>query len=238
MIDVDRAGSASHPEPQGGWHAAGPNAKLFGIGLSRTGTTSLHVAAVLMGMSAVHYPLCYRDLALYWLNGDFRPTHTAPFRCYTDLPTPCFFRELDRSHPGSKFVLTLRDESEWVDSIQRQHARPQAPSPRAALRQRIRAVCYGDVGLDRARYLDVYRRHHDSVREYFARRLGSLLVLDITRDSDAWNRLAGFLGKEVAPRPFPHLRDPDLGNLSWVLDAELPAKSDRLRRLADTGREA
>jgi len=233
MIDSDGAERTNRPIPPGSWYAGRQDAKLFGLGLSRTGTTSLHAAAVLMGMSAVHYPLCYRGLALHWLDGDFSPTRTAPFRCYTDLPTPCFFRELDRSHPGSKFVLTVRDEADWVDSVQRLYARPQRPSARASLRHRIRAACYGSVEFDRARYLDVYRRHEDSVRMYFTGRPDALLILDVTSDSNAWDLVAGFLGADVATRPFPHLRNPDLGSLSWILDAELPAKSERIRALVE-----
>ena len=235
MIGGDRTGPSGGPIPAGRARVVRHEGKLFGLGLSRTGTTSLHAAAVLMGLSAIHYPLCYRNLALHWLDGDFSPAHTALFRCYTDLPTPCFFRELDRSHPGSKFVLTVRDEAAWLDSVERLHARPQRPSPRATLRQRIRERCYGGVAFDRARYLEIYRRHDDAVRAHFAARPDALLVLDLARDADPWQRLAAFLGIAAAPRRFPHLTDPDLGTLSWVLESERPAKADRMRKLVGQG---
>jgi hypothetical protein len=207
--------------------------KIFGLGLSRTGTTSLHAAAVLLGFSAVHYPLCYRNLARHWLDGDFSPKHMAPFRCYSDLPTPTFFRELDRSHPGSKFVLTLRDPGSWADSVERQFARPLPPSPKNPLRYRIRALCYGNIGFDRSRFLDVYRRHEDAVRAHFAARPQALLVLDLARDPDAWQGLAGFLGVAAPARAFPHLRVPDLGNLSWVTESELAIKGARMQTLVE-----
>jgi type IV secretory pathway VirB3-like protein len=38
--------------------------KIFGIGLSRTGTTSLHVALVLLGQASIHYPI---NIAMPWL---------------------------------------------------------------------------------------------------------------------------------------------------------------------------
>lgn len=205
--------------------------KIFGLGLSRTGTTSLHAALVLMGLSAVHYPLSYRNLARHWMDGDFSPAHTAPFRCYSDLPTPIFFRDLDRSHPGSKFVLTLRDEDAWADSIERQYARPLPPSPKNPIRHRMRELAYGSIGFDRTRYLDAYRRHHDNIRDHFAAEPDRLLVLDLSRDADAWQRLARFLGLSVPARSFPHLRVPDLGNLSWVTADELPQKSARMATL-------
>lgn len=205
--------------------------KVFGLGLSRTGTTSLHAALVLMGLSAVHYPLSYRNLATHWLDGDFSPVHTAPFRCYSDLPTPIFFRELDRSNPASKFVLTLRDEVAWADSIERQYARPLPPSPKNPIRHRMRELAYGSIEFDRSRYLDAYRRHHDNVRDHFAAQPDRLLVLDLSRDTDAWQRLAKFLDRPATARAFPHLQVPDLGNLSWVTEDELPEKSARMKTL-------
>lgn len=205
--------------------------KVFGLGLSRTGTPSLHAALVLMGLSAIHYPLSYRNLALHWLDGDFSPAHTEPFRCYSDLPTPCFFRELDDSHPGSKFVLTVRDAAAWAGSIERQYARPLPPSPKNPIRHRMRALAYGGIEFERGRYLDAYRRHNDFVRDYFAARPDALLVLDLSRDADAWQRLAGFLDRPVPPRAFPHLRVPDLGTLSLVTQDELPEKQARMKKL-------
>lgn len=233
MIGSDRTGPSGGSIPAGRATAARHEGKLFGLGLSRTGTTSLHAAAVLMGLSAVHYPLCYRNLALHWLDGDFSPTRTGLFRCYTDLPTPCFFRELDRSHPGSKFVLTRRDETAWLESVERLHARPQRPSPKTPLRQRIRERCYGGLEFDRVRYLDIYRRHDESVRAHFVARPDALLVLDVARDADPWQRLADFLGIAAATRRFPHLMNPDLGSLSWVLDSERTTKAERMRKLVD-----
>lgn len=207
--------------------------KVFGLGLSRTGTTSLHASLVLMGLSSVHYPLSYRNLARHWLDGDFSPVHTAPFQCYSDLPTPVFFRELDKSHPGSKFVLTSRDADAWADSIERQYARPLPPSPKNPIRHRMRELAYGSVAFDRGRYLDAYRRHNDGVRDYFTARPDALLVLDLSRDADAWEQLADFLDREASARAFPHLRVPDLGNLSWVTQDELPEKSARMRKLIE-----
>lgn len=205
--------------------------KVFGLGLSRTGTTSLHAALVLMGLSSVHYPLSYRNVARHWLDGDFSPAHTAPFRCYSDLPTPSFFRELDQSHPGSKFVLTVRDADAWADSIERQYARPLPPSPKNPLRHRMRELAYGSIEFERTPYLEAYRRHNDAVRDYFAARSNALLVLDLARDAGAWQRLADFLDRPAPTNSFPHLRVPDLGDLSWVTGGELPEKSERMRRL-------
>jgi hypothetical protein len=205
--------------------------KVFGLCLSRTGTTSLHAALVLMGLGSVHYPLCYRNLARHWLAADFSQAHTAPFRCYSDLPTPVYFRELDESHPGSKFVLTLRDSDAWADSIERQYARPLPPSPKNPIRHRMRELAYGSATFGRDRYLDAYRRHNDTVRDHFAARPDALLELDLSRDADAWAQLAGFLARPATQRPFPHLRVPDLGDLSWVTQEELPEKQARMTKL-------
>src|SRR5690242_14275153 len=150
------------------------DSKVFGLGLSRTGTTSLHAAAVILGFPAVHYPL---GLASRWMGADFSPDAMGPFSAYTDLPVPVYFREFDRACPNSRFILTLRDPARWIDSVERYFgSRPS--SEQTLQRDILRLLCYGVSNFHRQRFLDVYHRHTDQVTDYFCDRPADLLVFD------------------------------------------------------------
>src|SRR5437667_405805 len=87
------------------------NAKIFGLGLSKTGTTSLANALQILGyrtkdnMGVVKYAtddLSSVDLEVVDAND-----------ALTDTPIPSFYRALDARYPGSKFILTVRDSEGW-----------------------------------------------------------------------------------------------------------------------------
>ena len=52
--------------------------------------------------------MCIRD----------RPT-LERFYAASDLPIPQLFLKLDSAYPGSKFILTIRDEGRWLESVKR-----------------------------------------------------------------------------------------------------------------------
>jgi hypothetical protein len=90
--------------------------KVFCLGLSRTGTSSLHAAALILRIPAIHYPI---ELTPRWFNGDFSRAATEPYQLISDLPTPLFFEEFDVAHPGAKFILTYRNVDRWLDSVEK-----------------------------------------------------------------------------------------------------------------------
>lgn len=80
--------------------------KIFGIGLSKTGTTSLAHALEILGYRTKDYPGLSRYRA-----GDLSSVDLAVVDAYdalTDTPIPSFYRELDQRYPGAKFILTVR----------------------------------------------------------------------------------------------------------------------------------
>ena len=75
-----------------------PQRKILGIGLSRTGTTSLHLAMGMLGYRSIHCPRLDRL-------GEILEHYQAA----VDTPIACSFRELDLCYPDSLFILTIRD---------------------------------------------------------------------------------------------------------------------------------
>ncbi|GIX30000.1 MAG: hypothetical protein KatS3mg124_0472 [Porticoccaceae bacterium] len=202
--------------------------KIFVLGLSRTGTTSLHVALALMGFASVHYPAA---AARRWLAGNFRAGLLADFDACLDLPTPLYYPQLDAVYPGSRFILLERDEDAWLDSVRRQWAAASPPGPRTQLRDVIRIAVYGVDRFNASRLRHVFRTHRRNVLEYFRGRR-DLLVLDVTQ-GDPWAALCGFLERE---RPadceaFPRLRSPYIGPLAAVRREELSEKRAKLLAL-------
>lgn len=164
--------------------------KIFGIGLSRTGTTSLTQALRILGYSAVHLPISIQQIL----------DHDAA----TDTSIAMGFEFLDLMFPGSKFIYTIRDFDAWSESMRKFFS----THPMTADGQKIRRALYGGGGFhrDAAELKKIQENFKGRVERYFESR--SLLALNICvpgSDEEKWDRLCYFLGRSVPDVPFPHL---------------------------------
>lgn len=176
--------------------------KVFGIGLSRTGTKSLTAALRTLGYHVVHYPkdaVTAREVL-----------HGLPYsllaRCdgLTDIHAAVCFRDLDARFPRSRFILTTRDKDAWLGSCERHFARvrPETyPPPIGDMMLALRLRMYGVDHFDAGTFSLAYDRHHDQVRGHFKER-ADLLELDIP-GGDGWNKLCAYLGHPITARRFP-----------------------------------
>lgn len=186
----------------------GERPKVFGIGLSRTGTRSLTAALHVLGIDTVHYPTDADTLEAL-RRGDGRFRLLEHYDGITDITTVPVFRELDRLHPGAKFVLTVREEASWLRSCKRLWAEgcgrgdDQTASARRELRSLLGHAVYGTEEFDAGRFARAHREHVARVKRHFEGRPESLLVLDIAA-GEGWERIAPFLGLEPPTQPFPH----------------------------------
>ena len=201
--------------------------KFFGIGLSRTGTTSFHVAMALLGKSSIHY---HQSSALRWIRGDFEPNTTDGFDVISDIPTCTFFKQLDATHPGSKFVLTTRTLDGWLSSMEEHYERSIERSADTFSRDLIRVAVYGIDCFHKARMTDVFKRHHDDVLSYFDGRPGDLMTFDVN-EPDPWAQLCAFTQTERPSFNYPKLSTPQIGTLSVIRSGDLQRKMDTLRQL-------
>ena len=183
--------------------------KVFGIGLSKTGTTSLTKALNILGVKSIHYPwdeTTYAELR----RGEYRLSLLRDYDGVTDTPVAPFFAQLDRAWPDSKFILTIRDKPSWLRSAeshwkgykQGRHA----GNPRfAEFADFISACVYGCVEFNAERFSYAYDTHVELVTRYFENRPDDLLVLDICGGAQRWDALATFLGRDhPGDLPFPH----------------------------------
>jgi hypothetical protein len=188
--------------------------KVFGLGLSRTGTTSLNRALQLLDLRVYHwrFPLSGNLLMLedaYLCDG------------ITDINAAFMMEPLFHMFPNARFVYTTRPVDQWVAAVSHHY---NAASPKQ-LAQRLSwdavtpsPVVYGGerncllyhaihhglyTGHDS--WEDAYRNHEERVRRCFSGAEERLLVLDLFDGEASWEALCHFLGKQAPlDTPFPH----------------------------------
>ena len=85
--------------------------RIFGVGMHKTATKSLAAAARILGFDGVHWPsVAWVRQAYDQIKGNGASALIDGVYCAMDLPVTLFWRELDAAYPGSKFILTVRDE--------------------------------------------------------------------------------------------------------------------------------
>lgn len=181
--------------------------KVFGIGLSKTGTTSLTSALEILEYRTAHWanPLTYellsdRDVVL--------------FDALTDTPISYQFERLDEVFPNSKFVYTTRPIDEWARSFDKHMARDLDVKDFAAFTDMVRGeapVRYGqvyrdihnDLYCDHGNTIDAYKNYDARVRDYFSGpRSDRLMEFDVFA-GDGFEKLCEYLGKPIPETPFP-----------------------------------
>jgi hypothetical protein len=164
-----------------------PNCKIFGIGLSRTGTSSLTSALRKLGYSAIHCPSSMESI----LHND----------AATDTPIALTYKSLDFFFPGSKFILTDRKPEDWLISCEKFFSAN--PRKQGSFLYRVRNAVYGRMDFNAVALCQTRERHISDVSTYFASRPDDLLVLRIC-DGEGWEKLCPFLGKTCPTINFPH----------------------------------
>jgi hypothetical protein len=180
--------------------------RVFGIGLHKTGTTSLAKALTQLGYRCAHWPSAHWAKAVWEeFQADQRSLTLEKTPAATDLPLALLFRELDDAYPGSKFVLTTRDEGDWLRSVER-HFSPDnrfwGTWKTDPFSHRLHTLLYGRKKFDKEVFLARYRQHTIEVREHFRRRSADLLEFNLSGGA-GWHELCGFLWAEIPDVPYP-----------------------------------
>jgi 3'-phosphoadenosine 5'-phosphosulfate (PAPS) 3'-phosphatase len=212
------------------------HSKIFGIGLSKTGTTSLANALQILGyrtkdnMGVVKYAA--GDLS----SVDLDVVDT--FEALTDTPIPSFYRELDARYPDSKFILTVRDSDGWLKSCKKQFTERFAQIQSEAHKQLFMDL-YGTDIFDEERFASGLDRFIAGVRDYFKNRPRDLLIIDVAA-GEGWDKLCPFLGRAVPDVPFPKA---NVTRVRWmaideVIAVATEAAQELIRRYDSHGQEA
>lgn len=172
--------------------------KIFGIGMGRTGTSSLCRAFVLLGFKAVHYPTPeqFERIEEYQFANDF--------------PITTRYKELDKKFPNSKFIYTVRDMDDWIASTEKLYNERKAKKYKCPWVKDVSEMLGFNVDdysieFDKKveKYKQAYLKHDLDVKNYFIDRPDDLLILNIFNEN-SWEKLARFIGLSKTPKiPFP-----------------------------------
>ena len=176
---------------------------VFGIGLSKTGTTSLNDALKILGFRAEHLPPSTRVDAQGKIILDW-PWWLSKSNAATDLSIAAVFEELRALFPNARFIYTPRDLDKWLDSCRR-HFTHELAARRVAQKNfhlmELSQAFYGSFLYDEDLYRAAYERHDQAVRTAFS---GDPAFLEYNLISSAdWAPLCEFLDLPVPDLPFP-----------------------------------
>jgi len=184
------------------FRARKPRPKVFGLGLSRTGTTSLNRALRGLGYNVHGY-----DAALLeaWRAGDRDALFaiTDAFDAFEDWPYPLAHAELmDRYGDTARYILTVRSApATWLASYIAHADRKGTAS------ERYRELAYGyphPRGFE-AEHLAFYEAHNRAVHAAVAERgLQACFAELCWEKGDGWREICALTGQSVPRAPFPH----------------------------------
>jgi hypothetical protein len=203
--------------------------KVFCIGHNKTGTTSLEKALRDLGYKVGNQATA--ELLIHdYAKRNFRPIveYCRTAEAFQDIPfsLPYTYQILDYAFPGSKFILSVRDnEDEWYRSLIRFHQK------RLGLRGKptkedLQHDPYRYIGFiwDATRIIfetpeddpfherimkEYYFRHNADVIRYFRCR-DNLLVINL-KENDGYKRFCAFLDVEPVYNDFPWLNRTGFG---------------------------
>jgi Sulfotransferase domain len=197
--------------------------KIFCIGRNKTGTTSLKRAFKDLGFSVGYQRKAETLYDCFYFQGEFKPIidYCLTAQVFQDVPFSCpeTYKHLDTAYPGSKFILSVRDDGEqWYRSITRFHAKKFGKEGRLPTVEDLKNAIYVRKGFpyntvrlhgttDNAPYhkeilIAHYERHNREVMAYFKDRPDDLLVINLA-EPGSYKQFVKFLGVNSPYDRFP-----------------------------------
>lgn len=174
--------------------------KIFGVGLNKTGTTSITKAFDVLGFKTLHND---KKISNAYKTGELKElidkydflcdgfwfTHTLQF--------------LSENYPNAIFLWTKRPMEDWIISrtIHDLHAR----------------VCW-PIGrnrhIDTKKYEEIFRQHVNDIHTYLIEKERN--VFDIVVSKLTWKKLCGIVNKPIPQEDFPH-ENPSNNKLKQII---------------------
>jgi Sulfotransferase domain len=187
--------------------------KVFGLGLNKTGTTTLGRCLKRLGFDHLS---CRRDLLIAYRENRIADVFFVvdKYESFEDWPYPLMYRELfDRYGSDAKFILTTRSSSSaWLDSL-KHHSLGTHPDNHC----RLLAYGYNYPHGYENEHVEFYNAHNRAVREFFRNRNASSQLVELCWESgQGWRELCEFLGLEPPADDFPHAnKRSEVSNREW-----------------------
>jgi hypothetical protein len=195
------------------------NKKVFCIGLSRTGTTSLAHALNNIGISTIHYSLeafvqidkidetQFLDIKLelsmlqkWSLKKEIKAKNVRriegilnSYEGFADLPFPMLYKILSDKYPDAYFIYTYRDKSSWLKSMEWLYDDAAVIWQHGHLDNAIMQWAYGTSVYKELILSEAYENHHINVNKFFEG-ADNFLSVKIDDGELTYDRLTRFLG--------------------------------------------
>ncbi len=197
--------------------------KYFCIGANKTGTTSLKVAFETLGYVVGDQHRAEIITGKHYFDSNFLPIidYCKTAQAFQDVPFsyPETYKHLDKAYPGSKFILTIRDDPEqWYRSITRFHAKRFGKNGRIPTAEDLKSAQYvwpgfmynlvrlygttDDNPYNKEVLIAHYERQNQEVKKYFKDRPDDLLVINVA-EKGAYRKFVDFLGVDSPYDDFP-----------------------------------
>lgn len=153
---------------------------IFGIGMNKTGTSSLTAALCVLGYPCLHNADMVKREAKRNRKARRPPLFglTDHYTAFCDSPINYMFKELDARYPSSRFIFTLRDMADWV---------------------RSRTVRWP---LTPHEHIKAWQDHEAAVRAHFKDRPQDILWYNLC-GGEGWEPLCTFLDVPIPAVEFP-----------------------------------
>lgn len=169
--------------------------QYIGVGLSKTGTSSLYEAFKILGYNSQHYlnHHMYRHLV----------TRTAGYNYdfVDDFPICIRYKQLSGITPNLKAILTVRNVDSWIESCRSEWAHGNSATVQNHWNE-WKLEMFGTTQFDEDTFRKVYQQHIDDVKAFYDNDSHRLLIMDIPA-GDGWEKLCPFIGVDVPNIPFP-----------------------------------
>lgn len=196
---------------------------VFCIGKNKTGTTSMERLFRNLGYSVGNQRQA-EWLFKYWKARDFEPIFNyvkGGGNFFQDAPfsLPDTYVALERRFPESKFILTIRDQDKWFESVKNFQAKLFGKNGAIATVDDLKNATYlykgyfweatvAINGIDEDQlynkqiYQSNYNNYNEAVIDYFKDKPGKLLVINI-EDASSKQKIADFIGIDVSKVSIP-----------------------------------
>ncbi len=172
--------------------------KVIGIGLNKTGTSTLKTCMKTWGYKHMTFDLdafnAYREKDF-----DYLRQITDAHDSFENWPWALMYQRLYDWYPDAKFILTIRKNPQtWFKSLSR-HGKSLGP----LTDYEIYIYGYANPNENKQAHIDYYCRHNREVAEFFQDKPGKLLTV-CWENGDGWNELSEFLNLKQPDVDFPH----------------------------------
>ncbi len=167
--------------------------KIFCIGHNKTGTSSLHEAFKILGLNSIHDSYKSNALIDAAMQGNYKLLHYLnDYQAFSDYPFFRYYKELDYEYPNSKFILNTRNVDNWLKSRIAHDTRWNNNN----LSKPARTISNSTLK-------HFFMSVESDIRKYFEDRPEDFIEMNV-EDGDGWEKLCGFIEKDVPNVSFPH----------------------------------